>query len=176
MNNLLVQKIGRGDFPSPKQLAAVTESELKHLCKVGYRAKRIIKLARCIVNGSLNLSELDSPTLTTDQLYPKLLAIHGIGPYAASNLCQLLAHYDRIPIDSETHRHFCKHHNLKRPTTHKSINRLDKKIRKHYTPYAPYQFLAYWFDLWQDYEDHLDKPAHDWQPHELDAFTASNLN
>ncbi|QQE13337.1 hypothetical protein JD969_07730 [Planctomycetota bacterium] len=176
MNKLLVQNVGRGAFPSPNQLAALTETELKNLCKVGYRASRIIELARNIVNSDLNLRDFEDPSLTTDQLHKKFLSIHGIGPYAAANLCQLLSHYNHIPIDSETYRYFCKTHDLKRPDKPAGYKRLDKKINKHYKPYAPYQFLAYWFDLWHHYEDHLAKPASEWHNSEADAFTASQFN
>ncbi|WP_432798798.1 hypothetical protein [Poriferisphaera sp. WC338] len=175
MNELLVKHIGGGAFPTPEQLAAVTEGELKAMAKVGYRAQRMIKLAEDTLSGTLNLHTLEYGDLPPDELFKQLRSIHGLGPYGASNLCQLLGSYQRIPIDTETHRHFCQKMNLKRAKDSKQIKKLDAKIEKHYARWAPYQFLAYWFDLWLGYEDHLDKPSEDWAHEETSVFTASEM-
>ena len=55
MNELLCKHFGRGGiaFPSPQQLCGVSEKEMKDLAKVGYRANRIILLARQFANGEV---------------------------------------------------------------------------------------------------------------------------
>lgn len=148
MNELLCEHFGNGGFPTPARLASVSVKQLKQTCKVGYRAERIIRLARDVKQGRLDLGTLEDPARTTDDIYTDLRAIHGIGPYAANNLLQHLGRYDRIPIDSETYRHFREVHGIATPTTHAGLRRLHTRIEKHFAPYAPYQFLAYWHDLW----------------------------
>lgn len=173
MNKLLCEKVGtRGAFPTTKQLAAVTPDWLKANCKVGYRAERIVRLARDIEAGRIDTTCLEQPELNSEQVYKALLKIHGLGPFASANICQLLGHYDRLAIDTETYRHFSQTYGVKRP---KDPAKLHPRIEKHYAHYAPYQFLAYWFELWCGYEAANGKPAPQWLPHEVGDFTASKL-
>ena len=173
MNRFLCDKIGRGAFPTPTQLAAVTPDRLKADCRVGYRAERIIRLARDVESGELDLAWFEQPGHSADEVYKALLNIYGLGPFAAANICQLLGHYDRIAIDTETYRHFCKTYGVKRP---KDPSKLHPRIEKHYAQYSPYQFLAYWFELWCGYEAANGKPAPQWLPEEAGDFTANKLN
>lgn len=173
MNARLCEQVGTGGaFPSPEQVAALAPAQLAQRCKVGYRAERIVRLARDIVDGRLDLAWFESPRRTSDELYHALLKIHGLGPYAASNLCQLLGHYDRIAIDTETYRHFCAEQGLERPRDPKKLH---GAIERRYAPYAPYQFLAYWFDLWRFYESYIGRPAWRWRDGEGTSFTAAVL-
>ncbi|MEM6798671.1 MAG: hypothetical protein AAF589_04085 [Planctomycetota bacterium] len=149
MNRLLVEKIGGGAFPSPAEVARLTPSRLKTRCKVGYRAGRILRLARAIESGEIDLAWFESAERSTEALHAALLELEGFGPYAAANVLTLLGRYDHLPIDTETYRHFCQLKKRPRPDNDKE---LDPLIRRHYGRYAPYLFLAYWFDLWRDYE------------------------
>ncbi len=169
MNRLLCDHIGRGAFPSPQQLAATSVADLARLAKVGYRADRIIRLARDVAAGRLDLAWFEHPDRTTDELYDALITIHGIGPFAANNLLQCLGRYDRLPVDTETLRHFRHLHNVRG-----DLARITAAARRHYRRYAPYQFLAYWFELWQDYERRFG-PAHRWPANIHTSFTATKL-
>lgn len=173
MNARLCQRVGGGGFPTPRQLAAVTPARLKKQCKVGYRAERIIRLARDVESGALDLAGFERDGADSNELFDRLRHIHGIGPYAAANLCQLLGHYDRIAIDTETYRHFCRTHGIRRP---KNPARLDRRIVKHYARFAPYQFLAYWFELWGAYEDHVGASSEAWTDDVAGSFTAALLD
>ena len=174
MNKLLCEKLGtHGAFPTTKQLAGVTPDWLKANCKVGYRAERIVRLARDIEAGNINMEWFELPERTSEEVYKALLKIHGLGPFAAANVCQLLGHYDRLAIDTETYRHFSQTYGVKRP---KDPTKLHPRIEKYYARYKPYQFLAYWFELWRGYEAANGKPAPQWLPHEVGDFTASKLN
>ncbi len=173
MNALLCEHVGKGGFPTAGQLAATRADTLKRLCKVGYRAKRIVLLARAVTRGDLDLNWFEDPARTTDEIWPQLLNIYGIGEYAAGNLCQLLGRYDRLAIDSETYRHFRQAHGVPTPTNPKKLH---KRIEKYYARYAPYQFLAYWFELWQGYEASVGDDARDWDAAEHGpSFTANQL-
>jgi 3-methyladenine DNA glycosylase/8-oxoguanine DNA glycosylase len=148
MNALLCEHVGDGGFPRPDQLAAVPASRLKTLCKVGYRAERIVRLARDVDRGRLDLSRFEQPGLDTQTLLAELRQIHGIGPYAAANIAQLLGHYDVLAIDSETYRHYCQRQGIERPRNPQSLH---AAIEALYEPYRPYRFLAYWCELWHRY-------------------------
>lgn len=173
MNAQLVEHVGHGGFPTPEQVADFGEQRLKSVCRVGYRAGRIVRLARNILDGSIDLAWFEHPDRTSGEVYDAALKLHGIGPYAAANILMLLGHYDKLAIDTETYRHYCKTHGVRRP---KDPTKLHQRIEKHYGRYAPYAFLAYWFELWQGYEQRFG-PSHGWD-HEQDAkqFTAAALN
>ncbi len=151
MNQLLVDHFGRGGFPTPAQLAAVPAEDVKQVCRVGYRAERIVRLARDVESGKLDLNTFEDATRDTVEVYRDLRAIYGIGDYAANNLLQLVGRYDRLAIDSETYRHFREVHDTPTPKTASGLRRLHRRIERHYDRFAPYQYLAYWFELWHRY-------------------------
>ncbi|MCE9589503.1 MAG: hypothetical protein K8S99_03150 [Planctomycetes bacterium] len=174
MNVLLTARVGNGAFPTPGELAGWSPEKLKASCRVGYRAERIVKLARDVVDGRLDLAPLEDMSRTTDDVFGDLLEIHGIGPYAAANICQLLGRYDRLPIDTETYRHFRQEHGV-RHKADGSPRDLHGKIERHYKRYAPFQFLAYWFELWRAYERRVGD-AWNWDAAKHGpTFTAANL-
>jgi len=168
MNRLLVERVARdGGFPTPAMLARWSPSKLKRAAKVGYRAERIIRLARDIQAGRLDLAWFEAPGRASGELYEALRRIHGIGDYAASNLLQCLGHFDRLAIDSETIRHFRQHHGFEGEAS--DIERL---ARTHYDRFAPFQFLAYWHELWRDYERRIG-PANSWSANRSAQLTAT---
>jgi len=152
MNRLMCQHVGSGGFPTPAEIADYGSARLKANCQVGYRAERIVRLARGVLDGSIDLAWFQDAAHDDPQVYDALKAIYGIGDYAASNLMQLLGRYDHLPIDTETYRHFEQVYGVKRPKTHVGYARLHKRIEKHYQPFKPYRFKAYWFELWRFYE------------------------
>lgn len=173
MNRLLVEHVGHGGWPTPAMIADFGGERLKTRCKVGYRAERIVRLAERFLDGSLDPAWYEAPGRTTDELFDALKALYGFGDYAANNMLQLLGHYDRLPIDTETYRHFCLTQNIKRP---EDPTRLHKRIERHYGRFRPFQFKAYWFELWGNYEQRLG-PARGWCPDETGPnFTAATLN
>ncbi len=90
----------RRAFPTPVQLAAADEETLRNAAKLGYRAPYVLALTQDIAAGALELETLKAAELPTPELRKRLLALKGVGPYAAANLLMLLGHYDAIPIDS----------------------------------------------------------------------------
>ncbi len=172
MNALLCERIGQGGFPTAQQLAQVRVDRLKQRCRVGYRAQRIVRLARDVVKGRLDLRPFEDPAASTDAVFNRFLTIYGIGAYAAGNLCQLVGRYDRLAIDTETYRHFRQVHHTPTPANPK---RLHKQIEAYYAQYAPYQFLAYWFELWQAYQARFGS-AQAWHADDHGPnFTANHL-
>ena len=148
MNRLMCEHVGAGGFPTPAQLATWEPADLKATVKVGYRAERIVRLARAVDAGELDLAAMEDPTLDGDELHRRLLAIYGIGEYAAGNIRHCLGRYDRVAIDSETYRHVREKFGL----TDDNITRLNQRIIERYSAFAPYSFLVYWFELWTGYQ------------------------
>jgi 3-methyladenine DNA glycosylase/8-oxoguanine DNA glycosylase len=108
MVEALVSQFGdplRGDptrhaFPTPTQLAGTDEETLRSAARLGYRAPYVLELARDVASGTLDLESLKRTDLATPQLRQRLLAIKGVGQYAAASLLMLLGRYDFVPIDS----------------------------------------------------------------------------
>lgn len=145
-------------FPTPARLARVRLTSLKNHCKLGYRADYVRALAKGVRDGAIDLSAFENPDLSTDELFKQLRGIKGVGDYAAGNLCMLLGRYDRLAIDTELVRHFKTHYPRRRRTP--------KLIQKHYAAHAPYQFLIYWHELWNDYAA-AHGPSAQWSPGEV---------
>lgn len=99
-----------GNFPSPRELASLDEKFLAKRCNLGYRAERVINLAREIVEGRIELRELeyacDTLSLSDyDKMAEKLRVINGFGPFTCANVLMCMGYYHVIPTDSETIRH-----------------------------------------------------------------------
>ena len=90
----------RRAFPTADQLAVLDEEALRSKVRLGYRAPYVLELARAIDSGDLDLEALKTNDLPTLELRKKLLAIKGIGDYAAAAMLMLLGRYDYLPIDS----------------------------------------------------------------------------
>jgi 3-methyladenine DNA glycosylase/8-oxoguanine DNA glycosylase len=90
----------RRAFPVPKELVVTNEETLRSSARLGYRAPYVLELARSVASGALDLEALKTTDLPTTELRKRLLAIKGVGPYAAANLLMLLGRYNFIPVDS----------------------------------------------------------------------------
>jgi 3-methyladenine DNA glycosylase/8-oxoguanine DNA glycosylase len=108
MNRNLVSQFGSAvpgnpewqAFPAPEELAGASEGQLRTETRLGYRAPYVLELAQRVVSGELDLETLKYAPLPTLELRKRLMAIKGVGAYAAANLLMLLGHYDHIPVDS----------------------------------------------------------------------------
>ncbi len=173
MNARLVERVGYGGWPSPGSVVDFGTERLQTECRVGYRAERIVRLAEAFLDGTIDAAWYESSERTTDELYHAVKSIYGFGEYATNNVLQLLGRYDRLPIDTETYRHFCLTQNIKRP---KDPTKLHRRIERYYAQFNPFPFKAYWFELWSNYEQRYG-PANGWCPDETGPnFTAATLN
>jgi len=81
-------------WPLPQRLAILSPRVLARECKVGYRAKRIVKLAEKLVKeGFPTLQELER--LSADEARGRLLELPGIGDYSAD----IINPHGGFPID-----------------------------------------------------------------------------
>lgn len=128
-------------FPTTEAIAAVGRNEFISRVRMGYRAPYVHELATRIENRELDLEALQDAGLPTAAVKKRLLAIKGIGPYAAASLLMLLGRYDDLPVDSVC-RDFVgkKYFPGRKPG--------DEQIRGVYADWAEWKYLAYWFDLW----------------------------
>ncbi len=124
-------------FPGPGAIARSREATLRRL-GLGYRAPYLLRLARGVVAGEYDLEALREPTLPTDVLRDKLMALPGIGPYAASTLLAILGRYDYIGVDTEAISTVSKYFYGGRPVGTKEINAV-------FDSWGEYKALAYWF-------------------------------
>ncbi len=90
----------RRAFPTPERLASVDVDSLRAEVKLGYRAPYVQALAQDVASGALDLEAFRHSDLPTPELRKRLLAIKGVGGYAAANLLVILGRYDHIPVDS----------------------------------------------------------------------------
>lgn len=107
-HNLLFDVIG--NFPSPSEVAKLDEIFLAKRCKLGYRASRILKLAQDIMQGRIQLRQLEETSMERSlfnytKLAEQMKQIHGFGPFTCANVLMCMGFYHVIPADSETVRH-----------------------------------------------------------------------
>ena len=134
---------GSRAFPSAVQMAAAGESFYRDVARAGYRGAYLRALATSVASGELDLEELNDPELPVDEIEERLLALPGVGPYAAAHvMLTSLGRYSRLVLDSWT-----------RPTYAKISGRKasDKTIARRFNRYGDYAGLAFWLMLTRDW-------------------------
>lgn len=133
-------------FPSPDAMASVGEGFYRDVVKAGYRGRYFIELAESVASGSLDVEELaraDADELPDDELERRLLALPGVGPYAAAHVMMMLGRYSRLILDSWTRPKYAR---LRGRKTVK-----DSTIERRFRPYRNYAGLAFWMYLTRDW-------------------------
>jgi len=105
----------------------------------------VLGLAQAVASGSLDLEALKDPGISTANLRKALLAIKGIGPYAAANLLMLLGHYDDLPVDSWALKVVSYEWFDGQPIGRKEVEAAFEK-------WSNYKGLAYWMWDWSYYQ------------------------
>jgi len=133
-------------FPTPHAMAAAPEAFYRDVARAGYRGAYLRALAGSVAEGSLDLEALavaPPADLPDDELEQQLLALPGVGPYAAAHIMMLIGRHSRLILDSWT-----------RPT----YSRLnggrkvgDRTIERRFRRYGPYAGLAFWLYLTRDW-------------------------
>jgi 3-methyladenine DNA glycosylase/8-oxoguanine DNA glycosylase len=132
---------GRRTFPAPERLARVDADTLCTAGKLGYRAPYVLELAQAIDSGKLNLEALKTSDLPTLELRKRLLAIKGVGGYAAANLLMILGHYDFVPVDSWALKLVANEWHGGRPIG-------QAEVEAAFKDWGRWKALAYWFWEW----------------------------
>ncbi len=133
-------------FPTPAAMASADDAFYKDVARAGYRGAYLRELADDVASGTIDLEQLTDPTLSDEDVETRLLALPGVGPYAAAHvMLTSLGRYSRLVLDSWT-----------RPTYAKLVGRkqvADKTIARRFKPYGPYAGLAFWLLLTRRWVD-----------------------
>ena len=138
---------GRRAFPSADAMASADESFYRDVVRAGYRSPYLKQLATDVAQGDVDLEALNDPDLPDDEAAARLLALPGVGPYAAAHvMLTSLGRYSRLVLDSWT-----------RPTYQKlaGARRLlaDRTIERRFKRYGNYAGLAFWLYLTRGWVD-----------------------
>lgn len=145
MTNALVDELGapapdgRRAFPTPELMAAAPVDFYTDVARAGYRAAYLLRLANDVAAGDLDLEALNDPELPDAEVEARLLALPGVGPYAAAHvMLTALGRYGRLILDSWT-----------RPTYARLTGRqaADDVIQRRFKRYGEYAGLAFWMML-----------------------------
>jgi N-glycosylase/DNA lyase len=134
-------------FPTPGAMAAIGERFYREEMRAGYRGPYLLALARSVAEGSLDLEALGRAgreELSDDEMEGRLLALPGVGPYAAAHIMLLLGRYSRLILDSWTRPKYARLRASRGPVSDASIIR---RFRK----YGEYSGLAFWCYLTRDW-------------------------
>jgi N-glycosylase/DNA lyase len=142
VENLGVEAPGGGrSFPTPEAMADVDEGFYREVVRAGYRGPYFKQLATDVAEGTIDLEELHDPDLPDDEAAARLLALPGVGPYAAAHvMLTSLGRYSRLVLDSWT-----------RPTYYKLSGARsalkDATIERRFKRYGEWAGLAFWLYL-----------------------------
>jgi 3-methyladenine DNA glycosylase/8-oxoguanine DNA glycosylase len=146
MVTALVEQLGieGRTFPSPQAMAEAPADFYKDVARAGYRGPYLQAIAGAVADGSLDLEELDGRSdLPDEEVAARLLALPGVGPYAAAHVMMLLGRYGRLILDSWT-----------RPTYARLAQRRtvkDSTIERRFRRYKDFAGLAFWLYLTRDW-------------------------
>lgn len=133
-------------FPTPDVVAEAGEAFFRDVARAGYRGAYLVALSRSIAEGDLDLEwfgRASAAELPDEELEERLLALPGVGPYAAAHIMMTLGRYHRLILDSWT-----------RPTYAKKVGRkvvTDAAIQRRFRRYGVYAGLAFWMFLTRDW-------------------------
>lgn len=136
-------------FPTPEAMAAAGESFYRDTVRAGYRGPYLRAIGNSVNEGTLDLEALATATpadLPDDQLEKRLLALPGVGPYAAAHMMMLLGRSSRLILDSWTRPTYTK---LVGPPGGDRIP--DPEIVARFAPYGPFAGLAFWLFITRDW-------------------------
>ena len=127
-------------FPDPKAMAEARDDFYKDVARAGYRGPYLRAIAAAVADGSLDLEALDGRSdLPDEEVAERLLALPGVGPYAAAHIMMLLGRYGRLILDSWTRP---KYSSL---TSGRKIS--DRTIERRFRRYRDFAGLAFWLYL-----------------------------
>jgi 3-methyladenine DNA glycosylase/8-oxoguanine DNA glycosylase len=134
-------------FPTAEAMARATPTFYRDVVRAGYRGPYLRALARSVASGALDLEVLASASpeeLSDDEMEIRLLALPGVGPYAAAHVMLLLGRYSRLILDSWTRPKFARLIGRKKPVS-------DATILRRFRRYGRYAGLAFWCFVTSDW-------------------------
>jgi 3-methyladenine DNA glycosylase/8-oxoguanine DNA glycosylase len=138
-------------FPAPEAMAAAGDDFYAAVVRAGYRGPYLRGIAARVAGGELDLEALlaaDRARLPDEEVERTLLALPGVGPYAAAHVMLLLGRHSRLVLDSWT-----------RPKYARLVGKpggslvADRTIARRFRRYGPHAGLAFWLFLTRDWVD-----------------------
>jgi N-glycosylase/DNA lyase len=134
-------------FPTPAALAAQDERFFRDVVRSGYRAPHFRAIAGAVEDGSLDLESLGDATrdeVADDEVERRLLALPGIGPYAAAHVMMTIGRNSKLILDSWTRPTYKRLSGARRQPT-------DAQIERRFRRYGPEAGLAFWLFCTRDW-------------------------
>jgi 3-methyladenine DNA glycosylase/8-oxoguanine DNA glycosylase len=140
--------IGGGHaFPAPAAMAQAPDAFYADEVRAGYRGPYLRELAADVASGTLDLEALAAAPrseLPDEELEERLLALAGVGPYAAAHIMMLMGRHSRLILDSWTRPTFAKLRGRKQT---------DQQILRRFRRYGDHAGLAFWLTLTRSWVD-----------------------
>ena len=136
-------------FPTADVMADQNERFYRDVVRSGYRAPRFIELAELQATGAIDLEALGASSrdeIADEEVERQLLALPGIGPYAAAHVMMTIGRNSKLILDSWTRPKYKRVTNARRQPT-------DAQITKRFRRYGPEAGLAFWLVVTQDWVD-----------------------
>jgi 3-methyladenine DNA glycosylase/8-oxoguanine DNA glycosylase len=153
MTRALVDNIGEESagghgraFPTPAAMGAAPERFYRDVVRAGYRGAYLRSLATGVADGSIELEslrDLSSDELADDEVERRLIALPGVGPYAAAHVMMLLGRHSRLILDSWTRPKYARLNGGRRAA--------DRTIVRRFRGYGSHAGLAFWLYLTRDW-------------------------
>jgi 3-methyladenine DNA glycosylase/8-oxoguanine DNA glycosylase len=127
-------------FPTAAAMAAQDEAFFRQVVRAGYRAPSFIRLAELVAGGEVDLESLGAASredLPDDEVERRLLALPGVGPYAAAHVMMTLGRNSRLILDSWTRPTYARIAGRRTPPS-------DAAIARRFRRYGPDAGLAFW--------------------------------
>ena len=142
VDNLGIEARGGGrTFPTAEAMASVEESFYRDVVRAGYRGPYLRTLAADVAQGRIDLQELNDPELPDEEVVARLLALPGVGPYAAAHvMLTSLSRYSRLVLDSWTRPTYVKLAGARSALK-------DATIERRFKRYGEWAGLAFWLYL-----------------------------
>ena len=125
-------------------MAEASDDFYRDVARTGYRGAYLQTIARGVADGTLDLEILDGRSdLPDDEVAARLLALPGVGPYAAAHAMMLLGRYQRLILDSWTRPTYA------RIARYKKVK--DSTIERRFRRYKDFAGLAFWLYITRDW-------------------------
>ena len=143
MTTALVEELGGGAFPAPAAMAAAPDDFYRDVARAGYRGPYLRAVAAGVADGTIDLEGLGDPELPDEEVERRLLALPGVGPYAAAHVMLLIGRYRPLVLDSWTRPTYARLNGGKKLS--------DAQITRRFRRYGDYAGLAFWLFLTRDW-------------------------
>lgn len=141
-------------FPTAATMATADEAFYKEVIRAGYRGSYMRSIAAMVASGELDLDALcdaDPADLPDDELRQRLIALPGIGPYAAAHMMMLIGRSSRLVFDSWTRPKYARIVGLDAVS--------DSDIEARFSRYGEWAGLGFWLFLSKDWDEATGGPT-----------------